>query len=311
MKILVTGACGFIGFHLCEALSKLNHDVSGIDNFYPYYDIHLKEDRFNILRSLGINLLRTDLSELPLELPEVDVIIHLAAQAGVRYSIENPDIYIQSNIVAFHNIINFAKKINVERFIYASTSSVYGMNIPPWKEDMELKGILSLYGATKISNELIAESYYQMFNLKSIGLRFFTVYGPFGRPDMALWLWTNSILNKKPVDIFNYGEMERSWTYIDDIISGIISSLKLGFFGHEKFNLGNDQTINIEYAVDYISDYLGIQPLKNYLPLQKGDVKTASPNLTKSREVLGFEPKTKFEDGIIKFIDWFREYKGI
>lgn len=309
MRILVTGSCGFIGFHLCMELRRQTHEVTGIDNFNSYYNVLLKEDRCNILLDEGVEIIRGDLSDvnfietIPLDF---NVIIHLAGQGGVRYSVENPFAYINDNIVAFHNTINFGKKINVERFIYASTSSVYGSNIPPWDEDMTLKGFPSLYAATKASDECIAESYNKMFGLRCIGLRFFTVYGPWQRPDMAIWKWTESILNGKPVDIYNFGKMERSWTYIDDIVSGIISSLYLGFSGHEKFNLGNDKTINIEYALDYISDYIGITPIKNYLPLQIGDVIKTSVNLKKSRKLLGFEPRTIFENGSKKFIDWYR-----
>jgi UDP-glucuronate 4-epimerase len=310
MKILVTGACGFIGFHLCKKLQELNYEVVGVDNFDPYYSVILKESRSKILRNLGVTIINMDLCDLKLKLPEVDIIVHLAGQAGIRHSIEHPEAYIKNNIVGFHNIIKFAKDIKVERFIYASTASVYGSNIAPLKEDMPFKGISSVYAASKVSDEILAESYLHMFELKSIGLRFFTVYGPWGRPDMAMWLWTDAILNKKLVDIYNYGKMERSWTYIDDIVSGIILSIGLNFSGHEIFNLGNDNIVNIDYAVDYISDYLGIKPKKNYLPLQLGDVKISSPDLTKSKKVLGFEPKIRFEDGVINFIDWFNEYKG-
>ena len=310
MKILVTGSCGFIGYHLCKRLIKDSHEIIGIDNFNPYYDVTLKEDRRSDLLKENVDIIRGDIldNSLYLKLPKFDIIIHLAAQAGVRYSVINPYTYIQNNIVGFHNVIHFAKEANVKKFIYASTSSVYGSNIPPWSEEMTLKGFPSLYAASKASNEEIAESYFQMFGLKCIGLRFFTVYGPWGRPDMAVWKWTEAILNNKPVDIYNFGKMERSWTYIDDIISGIISSLYLEVFDHERFNLGDDNSINIEYALDYISSYLKIIPKKNYLPIQIGDAIKTGADLTKSRRILGFEPTTKFEEGVVKFIDWYEIY---
>ncbi len=309
MRILVTGSCGFIGYHLCKRLIKDTHEVTGIDNFNDYYDVTIKEDRCRELELENIEIVREDLSspDSYLALPDVDIIIHLAAQAGVRYSLQNPYSYIKNNIIAFGKLIDYARLIRVKKFIYASSSSVYGTNMIPWKEDMDLGSPLSLYGATKISNEVIANEY-RMFGLNSIGLRFFTVYGPFGRPDMALWKWANSMLTNKSVELYNHGKMDRSFTYIDDIVSGIISSMYLDFEGHEIFNLGNDNMINIEYAVDYMYKYLKIKPKKKYLKLQPGDVEQTSPDLTKSKQLLNFNPETKFEEGVIKFIEWFKEY---
>ena len=311
MIILVSGSCGFIGIHLCQKLLELGHEVIGIDNFNDYYDPKIKYDRYSLIKD-DVDVLNGNIEDEKIYsiLPRVDLIIHLAAQAGVRYSLINPESYINSNIVGTFRLIDFAKKCECERFIYASSASVYGKNKIPWNENMNLSEPISLYGATKISAESIADSYFEMFGLKSVGLRFFSVYGPWGRPDLSLWKWTEGILKDEPIKVFNYGKNKRSWTYIDDLIPGIISTMTSD--GNiEKFNLGSDKLVDIDYSVDCISNYLGIKPKKEYEPMQDGDIVEANPDLTKSRKILGFEPKVDFEDGIKKFVDWFRNYHDL
>jgi UDP-glucuronate 4-epimerase len=311
MKILVTGACGFIGYHLCTRLLELGHQIIGVDSMNNYYDIQIKYDRYEKLK----NYMKTyffhieDPSIYTQYIPKVDLIIHLAAQAGVRYSLVDPDSYVNTNILGFFELMKYAKNTNCEKVIYASSASVYGNNKLPWNEEMCLKPI-SLYGATKVSTEVIADSYNAMFGIQTIGLRFFSVYGPWGRPDLSLWKWTEGILKREPIKIFNYGKSERSWTYIDDLIDGVISSLSIQS-QTEKFNLGNDKMLNINYSVDCIANYLEIFPKKEFEPMQDGDIPEANPDLEKSRRVLNFNPKIEFEEGIKKFIDWFRSYKKI
>ena len=311
MKILVTGFCGFIGYHVCKKLLELGHTVIGIDNFNTYYDPQIKLDRCNLIKDdMDMIISNIENSSIYSSIPKVDMVIHLAAQAGVRYSLINPESYINTNIIGSFRLIEFARKCDCEKFIYASSASVYGKNKIPWNENMNLSEPISLYGATKISLEAIVDSYFEMFGLKSVGLRFFSVYGPWGRPDLSLWKWTEGILKNEPIKLFNYGKNKRSWTYIDDLISGIISAMSVES-NIEKFNLGSDVLVDIDYSVDCIANYLGIKPIKEYEPIQDGDIIEANPDLTKSKEILNFEAKIKFEDGIKKFIDWFRGYKGL
>lgn len=309
MKILVTGSCGFIGIHLTIKLLELGHNVVGIDNFNDYYDPQIKYDRYELIKNdVFVKNGNIENDEIYKYLPKVDLIIHLAAQAGVRYSLINPESYINTNILGSFKILEYARNCGCEKIIYASSASVYGKNKIPWNESMNLSEPISLYGATKISLESIADSYFEMFGLKSIGLRFFSVYGPWGRPDLSLWKWTDGILKNEPIKVFNYGKNKRSWTYIDDILDGIISSIEQNV-NIEKFNLGSDKLVDIDYSVDCIANYLGIKPIKEYEPMQDGDIAEANPDLTKSKNILNFEPKVNFEDGIKKFIDWFRRYK--
>lgn len=310
-KILISGACGFIGYHLTERLLKLGHEIIGIDNFNDYYDPKIKYDRLEKVKK-DMRIIPASIEDVfsYKNMPKVDLVIHLAAQAGVRYSLINPESYINTNIIGFFRLIDYAKNCGCEKIVYASSASVYGRNPIPWSEDMNLEKPMSLYGATKISAESIADSYYEMFGLKSVGLRFFSVYGPWGRPDLSLWKWTEGILKNEEIDLFNYGYNKRSWTYIDDLIDGIIASLSVTG-NTEKFNLGGEEMLTIDYSVDCISDYLNIDVKRNYKPMQEGDISEACPDLTKSREVLNFNPKISYEEGIIKFIDWFREYKKL
>lgn len=311
MRILISGACGFIGIHTCLKLLELGHEVIGIDNFNDYYDPQIKYDRLNLIKK-DVNVLKGNIEDPRVYsiFPRVDLVIHLAAQAGVRYSLINPEAYVQTNILGSFRMIEFAKKCECERFIYASSASVYGKNTIPWNEEMNLLEPISLYGATKISSESIADSYFEMFGLKSVGLRFFSVYGPWGRPDLSLWKWTDGILKDEEIRIFNYGKNKRSWTYIDDLIPGIISTMTSD--GNiEKFNLGSDRLVDIDYSVKCIEDYLKIKAKKIYEPMQDGDIVEANPDLTKSRKILNFNPEISFEIGIEKFVDWFREYKKL
>jgi UDP-glucuronate 4-epimerase len=310
MLILVTGSCGFIGYHLCKKLLELGHSVIGMDNFNDYYDPKIKYDRYDMLKQ-NAEIYNVDVQNSNFYncLPKVDLIIHLAAQAGVRYSLIDPDSYINTNILGFFELMKYAKNIECEKVIYASSASVYGTNKLPWHEEMHLIPI-SLYGATKVSTEVIADSYNAMFNIQTIGLRFFSVYGPMGRPDLSLWKWTDGILKHEPIKLFNYGKSQRSWTYIDDLIDGVINTIPIQS-NTEKFNLGSDKMVNINYTVDCIANYLEIFPKKEFEPMQDGDIPEANPDLTKSRKVLNFNPKIEFEDGIKKFVDWFREYKKL
>jgi len=310
MKILVTGACGFIGYHLCKRLLELGHSIIGMDNFNNYYDPMIKYQRYDLLKKdseiYNVNIQNPGFYSC---LPKVDLIIHLAAQAGVRHSLIDPDSYINTNILGFFELMKYAKNTGCEKVIYASSASVYGTNKLPWHEGMHLMPI-SLYGATKVSTEVIADSYNAMFGIQTIGLRFFSVYGPWGRPDLSLWKWTEGILKREPIKLFNYGKSQRSWTYIDDLIDGVISSLSIQS-NTEKFNLGNDKMIDINYSVDCIANYLEIFPKKEFEPMQDGDIPEANPDLTKSKNILDFNPTIEFEEGIKKFIDWFREYKKL
>jgi len=311
MKILISGCCGFIGFHLCKKLLELGHELIGIDNFNDYYDVQIKYDRYTHLKN-KVDILNANIQDIKVYsfLPKVDLIIHLAAQAGVRYSLVDPESYIDTNIVGTFRLLDYAKQCGCEKFMYASSASVYGSNPIPWNEEMLLKPI-SLYGATKVSTEVLSDSYYTMFGIKSIGLRFFSVYGPFGRPDLSLWKWTEAILKGDNILLYNNGKSKRSWSYIDDIIDGVVNTLKID--GNcEKFNLGNENMIPIDETVYHISNYLNKKPKHiDYQPLIDGDIAEACPDLTKSKNILNFNPKIKFEEGIKKFIDWFREYKNL
>ena len=311
MKILVSGCCGFIGFHLCKKLLELDHELIGIDNFNNYYDVQIKYDRYAQLKN-KVDILNANIQDTKVYsiLPKVDLIIHLAAQAGVRYSLVDPESYVDTNIVGTFRLLDFAKQCGCEKFMYASSASVYGSNPIPWNEEMLLKPI-SLYGATKVSTEVLADSYYTMFGIKSVGLRFFSVYGPWGRPDLSLWKWTEAILKGENILLYNNGKSKRSWSYIDDIIAGVINTLNVDN-NCEKFNLGNENMIPIDETVYHISNYLNKQPeYIDYQPLIDGDIAEACPDLTKSKKILNFNPKIEFEEGIKKFIDWFREYKNL
>jgi UDP-glucuronate 4-epimerase len=312
--ILVTGSAGFIGFHLAKTLLSSDINIIGIDNLNDYYDINLKKARNNILKkSDNYKFYKGDLTDINfikkvLDENKIDKVCHLAAQAGVRYSLTHPHAYIQSNIVGFTNIIDEAKNHNIKDFIYASSSSVYGNNQKlPFSVKDNVDKPISLYAASKKANELIAHSYHHLYGMNCTGLRFFTVYGPYGRPDMALFLFTKAILENKPIKVFNHGKMKRDFTYIDDIVNGIIASLKKSY-PYEIFNLGNHKSIELNYFIKLIEKNLGKEAKKEMMSIQPGDVENTFADIKSSQEKLNFAPQTSIEAGIKKFINWYKEY---
>ncbi|MFA6215976.1 MAG: NAD-dependent epimerase/dehydratase family protein [Patescibacteria group bacterium] len=313
-KILVTGVAGFIGSQAAKALMAKGDEVIGIDNFNSYYDPKLKEDRVNeFLKSDNFKLYRLDISDFEklktvFAENKIDKICHLAAQAGVRYSLTNPGVYIKSNISGTHNLLELAKEFKVTKFIFASSSSVYGGNEKiPFAETDPVDRPISLYAATKKANELEAYVYHHLFGLDVCGLRFFTVYGPWGRPDMALFKFTKAISEGRPIEVYNQGKMQRDFTYIDDIVSGIIKAIDY-CRGYEIFNLGNNEPVELEYFIKAIEEVLGKKSVKNYLPLQPGDVVATYADITKAKSLLTWQPETKIDQGIKNFIGWYKKY---
>ena len=314
MNILVTGAAGFIGFHTCLSL-QTKHKVYGLDNLNNYYDVNLKKSRLKILKkNKGFEFLKTDIQNKNLHNKfkriKLDIIINLAAQAGVRHSLKDPFSYIDSNILGQINLLEFAKKLDVKKFIYASSSSVYGGNKKmPFSVKHRVDKPISLYAASKKSTELLAECYSHLFKIKCIGLRFFTVYGPWGRPDMATFIFTKKILEKKKINIFNYGNMKRDFTYIDDIVKGIKGAVNLkGDYKHRVYNLGNNKPENLKRFISIIEKKLKIKAKRNLLPIQPGDVAKTSADIDESKRELNFNPKTSIDEGIPKFIEWYKQY---
>jgi len=328
MKIFITGSSGFIGFHLSKKLLDKGHSVHGFDSMNNYYDIKLKKDRYKILNNYKNfsftkgnlenkkNLSKTILKFKP------KIIIHLAAQAGVRYSIEKPRVYLDSNITGTYNIIELAKKVNVKHLLIASSSSVYGANTKlPFKENDKTETQLSIYAATKKSTESIAHSYSNIWKIPITMLRFFTVYGPWGRPDMALFKFTKGIINKKKIDIYNRGKMYRDFTYIDDIVDGIsalinkVPNLKqLGKIKNDSLspvapfrvlNIGNTRKVYLLDFINTLEKELGIKAIRNYMPMQKGDVKMTLSDTTLLKKLTGYNPKTSYKIGIKKFLKWY------
>ena len=330
MKILVTGAAGFIGYNLVQSLLMDDHEIIGLDNFNSYYDVNLKRARINNINHTQFSLLEIDLVDKKnlislFEKNDFDVVVNLAAQAGVRYSLTNPEKYIESNIIGFTNILEACRHNEIANLVYASSSSVYGMNFDvPFDEDHSVDHPVSLYAATKRSNELMAHTYSHLFNLPTTGLRFFTVYGPWGRPDMALFLFTKAILDGEPIQVFNDGKMIRDFTYIDDIVSGIKGAILNPSKANEGnitklqsstssapyriFNLGNNQPVTLENFINAIEVSTGKKAIKEYLPMQPGDVQKTFANIDKAGECLGFVPSTSIEEGVKKFVDWYIKY---
>lgn len=311
--ILVTGAAGFIGFHVSSELLRRGFDVIGVDNINEYYDPQLKEARLNILlKNRNFIFHKIDICDFEslekiFKENKIKKVCHLAAQAGVRYSLQNPFSYQKSNNEGFLNIIELSKRFNVENFVYASSSSVYGANTKlPFSEEDRVDMPISLYAATKRANELVAYSYSHLFNLPCSGLRFFTVYGPWGRPDMALFIFTKSILEDKPIQIYNYGDMGRNFTYIDDIVDGVRRVLDHPA-KYEIYNIGNDKAEKLLDFIEEIEKCLGKKAIREYLPMQPGDVKYTMADISKIRK-LGYEPTTDIAEGIRKFIDWYLSY---
>ncbi len=342
MKILVTGAAGFIGYHVCKILLAHNFSVVGLDNINAYYDIDLKYDR---LGQLGIKrgaaekyytlakgslhqdhftFVRMDLEDregLPtlFQKEKFDMVCHLAAQPGVRYSLENPEAYVDSNIVGFLNILECCRHNAIKHLVYASSSSVYGNNGKiPFSVDDPVDNPISLYAATKKSNELMAHTYSHLYRLPTTGLRFFTVYGPWGRPDMAMFLFTDAIINNKPIKVFNYGKMERDFTYIDDIAEGVLRVLQgetedrhQAKAYYKLYNIGNNKSVKLLDFIKEIEHNLGKVAEKEMLPMQAGDVERTWANVEPLIEDYGYSPTTTVEVGVRKFIEWYKTYYNL
>ncbi len=319
MKILVTGAAGFIGSTLSHRLLAEGHEVVGYDNFNDYYDVRLKEARHARLEKLpGYRGVRGDLCDYErllklFQAEKFDRVMHLAAQAGVRYSIEHPFTYLKSNLEGTLTILEACRHTGVPRLVYASSSSVYGSNTKmPFSEEDRVDNQVSLYGATKKSNELMAHVYSHLYGFQTVGLRFFTVYGPWGRPDMAMWMFTRDILAGKPISVFNHGEMMRDFTYVDDIVSGICGCLfKGGLDKYEVFNLGNHRSERLLDMIGEIEKALGKKAQLNLMPIQPGDVPATYADISRAQAKLGFEPATPITTGVPNFVRWYKEYHGI
>ena len=315
--LLVTGSAGFIGFHLSKKLLETGYAVVGVDNLNPYYDVKLKRARLDILKANeDFSFYELDIQDLPglkdiFKQHRVVKICNLAAQAGVRYSLEDPFSYQKSNIEGFLNLLELAREYKVSNFVYASSSSVYGKNKKsPYSVEDRVDNPISFYAATKKANELMAHAYSHLFEIPCTGLRYFTVYGPWGRPDMALFLFADAILKNRPINVYNYGEMRRDFTYIDDIVDGTIRAIERPV-PYEIFNLGNSDSVALLDFIRVIEEELGQEAEKNMMPLQPGDVPETVADIRRSRELLGFNPRTPLRDGIRNFISWYREYYGI
>ena len=329
MKILVTGAAGFIGFHLIKALLGKDCFIVGIDNLNSYYEVALKKDRLKILNEQSnedtfsfITLDLADREAMASLFTEhgFDIVINLGAQAGVRYSIEKPHEYIDSNVVGFLNVLEGCRQTQVKHLVYASSSSVYGMNIKqPFSTGDRVDYPISLYAATKKSNELMAHTYSHLYNIPTTGLRFFTVYGPYGRPDMAYFSFTKKILAGEQIDVYNNGEMQRDFTYIDDIVEGITriidkipepqqSFATTAIAPYQIYNIGNNQPVTLRRFITAIESACGKKAKENLLPMQPGDVPATYADIDELTADIGFRPETSIEDGILKFVNWYRAY---
>jgi UDP-glucuronate 4-epimerase len=312
-NVFITGAAGFIGFHLSKRLKELGYHVLGYDNFNSYYDPKLKRDRAKELSKIGISVIEGDILDEE-NLNEAIVnnntthLIHLAAQAGVRYSLEQPRTYLKSNIDGFLNILEICRQRPAIKLIYASSSSVYGLNRKiPFSTEDRTDQQASLYGVTKKTNELMAQTYHHLFGISVTGLRFFTVYGPWGRPDMAYFSFTKAIIEGKPIEIFNHGNMKRDFTYIDDIVDGIIAAMKKE--GKcEIYNLGHHHPEQLLHLIALLEKEIGKKAEKILLPMQSGDVVSTYADITSSATDLNFAPKTSLEQGISHFIGWYKKY---
>lgn len=320
MKILITGCAGFIGFHTTKRLLERGDTVVGFDNLNAYYDPTLKAKRLEMLEAMpGFTFVKGDLKNMD-DLEKAFALVgggedtrvcHLAAQAGVRHSIENPDIFLTDNIQGTNNVFECAKKHGIGGVIYASTSAVYGDNKEsPFSEQHKTDRPISLYGMTKKANELQAYCYHKLFGMKCTGLRFFTVYGPWGRPDMALFLFTSWALKGEPMQIFGQGKMRRDFTYIDDIVQGIVAALDKNY-DYEIFNLGGGKTEELMDYVAAVERALGVEAKKEFLPMQQGDVVATSADISHAQEKLGYKPATHIDAGVPKFVAWYREYYGL
>lgn len=332
MNILVTGSAGFIGMHLSIRLLKEGHRVIGYDNVNSYYDKELKNDRLEILNQFNEfifyeeDLINREAVNNCFQKERVEIVINLAAQAGVRYSLENPQSYVDSNICGFLNILEACRNYNIKHLIYASSSSVYGANVKsPFSIEDEVNHPVSLYAATKKSNELMAHSYSHLYNIPTTGLRFFTVYGSYGRPDMAYYSFTKNIIEGKPIKIFNNGEMKRDFTFIDDIVDGITSLLRkyptkdinwdenfpkpnISYAPYKLYNIGNNKPVKLLDFVETLEKHIGVKAKKEFLPMQPGDVKETFADISELNKDAGFNPSTSIDEGLKYFIDWYRSY---
>lgn len=314
MKILLTWTSGFIWYHTAKHLLERGDSVIGLDNENPYYDVSIKEyrrhdlEKYPNFRFYKVALEDREAMEDVFAREKPDRVCNLAAQAGVRYSLKNPRAYVDSNLIGFFNIIDLSKQYEVENFVYASSSSVYGTNTKqPFSVDDKTDHPMAMYAATKKANELIAHAYSHPFGLPTTGLRFFTVYGPFGRPDMMMLIFTDKIMKWEPIDVFNYGKMKRDFTYIDDIVDGVVRSIDT-ISPCEVFNLWSDTPVELESVITMIENAIGKKAIKNYLPIQTGDVPATWADIDHTRDVLSWTPKTRIEDGVKNTMDWFLTY---
>ncbi len=325
MSILVTGAAGFIGFHTVQALLEKGETVVGVDNLVPYYDVQLKKDRLTVLSHYkNFTNVQADISDraamvkLFADFPQIDAIVNLAAQAGVRHSLENPYIYVDTNIMGQVVLLEEARKLkNLRHFVYASSSSVYGGNTEmPFSIAHRVDRPLAVYAASKKAGEMMAYSYSHLYNLPTTGLRFFSVYGPWGRPDMAAWLFVEAILTGQPIKVFNHGQMRRDFTYIDDIVQGVLAALERPPVRQGKeppfriYNLGNNRSEDLMGFISIVEKRLGKVAVKDMLPMQPGDVPESFADITESQRDLGYKPMISINTGLVQFIDWYLEYKS-
>jgi UDP-glucuronate 4-epimerase len=330
--VLVTGAAGFIGFHLTQKLTALGFRVAGLDNLNDYYDVNLKKSRLDILKTLpGFTFHQINLVDYPsldslFKQQRFDYVVNLAAQAGVRYSLTNPHAYLESNLHGFLNILEACRHHQVKHLVYASSSSVYGANKKmPFSVHHNVDHPISLYAASKKSNELMAHTYSALYNLPTTGLRFFTVYGPYGRPDMALFIFTKAILEGRPIDVYNHGKMRRDFTYVDDIVesisrlvpkparpnaswNGMSPDPATSFAPYHIFNIGNNQPVELMRFIEVIEEKLGKKAVKNMMPIQDGDVPETYADVEDLMREVDFKPATSIDEGIGKFIAWYRSY---
>jgi len=318
MNILVTGTAGFIGSYVAHGLLDAGHEVVGLDSFNDYYPVALKEARHARLEAReGYTGVRGDLTDHELLASmfgrySFDRVCHLAAQAGVRYSLQNPNAYEQSNLAGHLNILECCRHHEVPRLVYASSSSVYGGNEKiPFSETDPVDHPVSLYAATKKANELMAHAYTHLYGFQSIGLRFFTVYGPWGRPDMAYWLFADAMIAGRPIQVFNHGDMKRDFTYIDDVVQGVIAALFAdGLEPYEVFNLGNNQPELLMDMIQHLGEALDIEPQMEMLPMQPGDVPVTYADIDRAKTRLGYQPATSLQVGLRQFVKWFKRYRN-